>query len=122
MPKTRILIVDDSAFARNRLKAIFEQAGHDVVGSASNGTQALNLFGSLKPDVVTLDYLMVGESGEEVLRDIIQQDPSARVIMVSGSGDNTIEKRVLVAGAKLFISKFNGKQSFIKAVDQVMGA
>ena len=114
--------MDDSAFARNRLKAIFEQAGHDVVGSAANGTQALNLFGSLRPDVVTLDYLMVGESGEEVLRDIIQQDPSARVIMVSGSGDNTIESRVLAAGAKLFISKFNGKEMFIKAVDQVMGA
>ena len=117
---TKILIVDDSSFARNRLKIIFERAGHEVVGSAKDGNQALKMFDSLHPDVVTLDYLMAGRNGEEVLREIIQHDPAARVIMVSGSGDHTIEDKVLAAGAKLFVEKFNGKNEFLRAVDKVM--
>jgi len=119
---TKILIVDDSSFARNRLKIIFERAGHEVVGSAKDGKQALNMFDSLHPDVVTLDYLMAGKNGEEVLKDIIQHDPAAKVIMVSGSGDHTVEEKVLAAGAKLFVEKFKSKNEFLRAVDRVMRA
>lgn len=119
---TKILIVDDSSFARNRLRVIFERAGHEVVGSAADGIQAMSLFEELSPDVVTLDYLMAGKNGQEVLEDIIQYDPDARVIMVSGSGDNTIADKVLSAGAKLFVEKFNGQDEFLQAVDQVMKA
>ncbi len=117
---TKILIVDDSSFARNRLKKIFESAGHEVIGVAEDGAQALKLFATLHPDVVTLDYLLVGQNGEEVLRDIMQHDPDARVIMVSGSGDHTIEERVLSVGAKLFVEKFKGQNEFLRAIDQVM--
>ena len=117
---TKILIVDDSSFARKRLKAIFERAGHEVVGSAEDGEQALTMFDTLDPDVVTLDYLMAGKNGEEVLRDIIRHDPDARVIMVSGSGDHTVEDRALSAGAKLFVGKFNSQRKFLQAIDQVM--
>ena len=119
---TKILIVDDSSFARKRLKIIFEPAGHEVVGSAKDGEQALDLFDKLHPDVVTLDYLMVGKNGEEVLRDIIRHDPDARVIMVSGSGDHTVEERALSAGAKLFVGIFNGQGKFLQAIDRVMKA
>jgi two-component system chemotaxis response regulator CheY len=118
----RILIVDDSSFARNRLRIIFERAGHVIVGSAANGQQALSLFDELKPDVVTLDYLMAGKNGDEVLEDIMSHDPNARVIMVSGSGNHTIENRVLSAGAKLFVEKFNGQDEYLNAVDRVMKA
>lgn len=118
----RILVVDDSSFARNRLKLIFEGAGHTVVGSAANGEQALSLFDELQPDIVTLDYLMAGKNGMEVLEDIIGHNPDARVIMVSGSATKEIEGKFLSAGAKFFIEKFNDKEQYLKAVDQVMGA
>ena len=116
----KILIVDDSSSACARLKALFESGGHEVAGCAENGVQALKMFKDLHPDLVTLDYLMADKSGEEVLKEIIQYDPSARVIMISGSSDSTIEERVLQAGAKVFIPKFNALIDILKVIDQVM--
>ena len=101
---------------------IFERAGHTVVGSAADGEEALVLFDELHPDVVTLDYLMTGKNGVEVLEDIMSHDPDARVIMVSGSGNHSIESKVLSAGAKLFVEKFNDQVQYLNAVDQVMKA
>lgn len=119
---TKILIVDDSFFARKRFKKIFEQAGHEVVGIAKDGKQGLELFISEHPDIVMLDYLMADKNGEEVLKDIIKKDPKARVIMVSGSGDQTIEARALAAGAKKFISKAKSPSKLLEVIDQVMNA
>ena len=116
------MIVDDSRFARNRLKLIFERGGHEVVGDTDCGDQALELFNQLRPDLVTLDYLMDGKNGAEVLAEIMQQDPNARVIMVSGSGDHNIERQLLKAGAKLFVTKLRSQEYFLNAVDQVMNS
>ena len=116
----KILIVDDSAFARNSLRMIFESGGHEVVGRAADGEQAVQLFKSLHPEIVTLDYLMAGKNGEEVLKEIIQHDPSARVIMLSGSGDSTIEERALQIGAKLYMEKPVVQRDILKVIDQVL--
>lgn len=116
----KILIVDDSAFALNTLRRDVESGGHEVVGLAGDGEQALKLFKSLHPELVILDYLMAGKSGMAVLKEIIQHDPSARVIMISGSGDHTIEKRALQAGAKIFVKKLCAQRDLLKIIDQVM--
>ena len=116
----KILIVDDSSFARTRLKILFDNGGHEVVGTARDGAQALALFKNLHPELVTLDYLMPDKSGEAVLKEIIQHDPSARVIIISGTSDHAIEERVLQAGAKVFIEKFNNQIDILKVIDQVM--
>ena len=119
---TTILIVDDSSFARNRLKIIFERAGHEVVGSAGDGEEAISLYDQLQPEVVTLDYLMEGKNGDEVLRELIQHDPDAKVIMVTGSGDHTIADKAISCGAKMLVEKFNDQHEFLQAVDKVMSA
>ncbi len=116
----KILIVDDSAFARARLKMLFKSGGHEVVGRAEDGEQGLKLFKSLHPELVTLDYLMPDKSGEVVLKEIIQHDPGAKVIMISAWGDHSIEERCLQAGAKVFVQKSNSKRNVLKAIDQVM--
>jgi len=116
----KILIVDDSAFARNVLRMIVESGGHEVVGRAGDGEQALKLFKSLKPELVTLDSLMPNKSGEVVLKEIMQHNPSAKVIMVSGSADKVTEERLLQAGAKSFVQKTTLKRDLLKVIDQVM--
>ena len=116
----KILIVDDSTFARARLKTLFERGGHEVVGAAGDGEEALELFNSLHPELVTLDHVMAGKSGETVLKEIIRQDPGAKVIMISGTDDSAIEERVLQAGAKVFIKKFNAQLDILKVIDRVM--
>ena len=67
-----------------------------------------------------LDYLMVGKNGMVVLKEIIQHDPSARVIMLSGSGDSTIEERALQIGAKLYMEKPVVQKDILKVIDQVL--
>lgn len=119
---TRILIVDDSTFALHRLKMIYESGGHNVVGCAANGEQALQMFKQFHPELVTLDQVMAGQSGEEVLEEILQLDPDARVIMISGAGDVTLEERVLQAGAKKFMRKYAEQKDFLCVIDQVMRA
>jgi len=116
----KILIVDDSAFARNILGLIVERGGHEVVGQAKDGESALELFKNLHPELVTLDYLMTGKSGEAVLREIIEHDPDARVVMVSGSGDHTGEKKALRSGAGAFVGKPYMRRDLLKVIDQVM--
>jgi len=116
----KILIVDDSAFARNNLRMIVENGGHEIIGLAEDGEQALSLFKSLGPELVMLDYLMEGMSGMEVLKEIIQHDPDAKVIMVSGLGDSTVEEEALEAGARTFVRKPYAQTNILKIIDHVM--
>jgi len=118
----KILIVDDSAFARHSLQRIVEDGGHEVIGRAADGKQALLLFASLQPELVTLDYLMNGECGDEVLEKIIQIDSNAKVIMMSAMGDPGIQEKALKAGAKVFLEKPYEHRDILKVIDQVMAA
>jgi len=112
--------VDDSAFARNTLRAIVQTAGHEVVGCAENADQAIDLFKSLQPELVLLDYLMPGRSGEDVLKEIIRDDPAAKVIMISGSGDLTIQKNAVKHGAKVFLRKPFRYEQILETICDVM--
>ena len=116
----KILIVDDSAFARNILGMIIEKGGHEIVGRAKDGESAVKLFKSLHPELVTLDYLMTGKNGETILEEIIEHDPNAKVVMISGSGDYTVEKRARESGAKDFVGKPFMQRDLLKVIDQVM--
>jgi two-component system chemotaxis response regulator CheY len=118
----KILIVDDSAFTRNLLRRVYESGGHEVVGHAGNAKQALTLFKTLHPELVTLDYLMPDKNGEDVLEEMIEHDPNARVIMISGSGDNTVEERALQTGAKVYLEKHRAQREILEVIDQVMEA
>ena len=116
----KILIVDDSAFMCNIFRMNVENGGHEVVGLARDGEQALELFESLRPELVMLDYLMEGKNGMVVLEEIIQHDPGARVIMISGSGDHDLAERALGAGARAFLQKPSPQKELLKVIDQVM--
>lgn len=79
----RVLVVDDSIFMRSMLKdALARAEGMEVVGSAQNGTEAVNMILALRPDVVTLDVEMPGLSGIEVLERVMKTAPTP-IVMVS---------------------------------------
>lgn len=83
MDKIRVLIVDDSSFVRKALTRIFEaEQGIEIVGSASDGREAIEKVASLNPDVVTLDIMMPGMDGIETLRHIMEMKPTP-VLMLS---------------------------------------
>lgn len=116
----KILVVDDSKFARYRLEQVLEKGGHEIVGSAGNGLEAVELFKTTRPDVVTLDYVMSDISGAEVLRQLIEMDSSACVVVISGAGDETLEQRMLNAGAAAFVEKFNPQLDILHIVEKAL--
>lgn len=116
----KILIVDDSAFTRNLIGRIVQGGGHEVVGKASDGTQALELYRSLKPELVTLDYLMPDMSGEAVLGEILESDPGAKIIMISGSGDRNLGKRAIEKGALSYMEKPDVQRDILRVIDQAL--
>ena len=116
----RVLIVDDSAFARKILGRIIEQGGHEVVWRAGDGDTAVELFKRLRPELVTLDYLMTGKNGAVVLGEIIEADPGARVVMISSSGDYTVEEQARKNGARDYVAKPFMQRDLLKTIDHVM--
>ncbi len=103
----RVLVVDDSAFMRTALsRMIASESGLEVVATACNGCEALEKIVALDPDVVTLDILMPGLNGLEVLRCIMNQSPRP-VIMVSAATEEGAQQTfdALASGAFDYVPK-----------------
>lgn len=105
MTAKRILIVDDALIMRKRIKEIAEAAGWQVAGEAKDGEEAVSLYRQEKPDLVTLDIVMPKLDGVSALRQIIQDDPQARVVMVSAVNQRAKLAECIQAGAIDFIVK-----------------
>ncbi|MBE7438967.1 MAG: response regulator [Spirochaetales bacterium] len=105
--KKKIMIVDDSPITTRQLKHIFEEAGHEVVRTASSGLEAVKTYQEHMQDIdlVTLDITMPTMAGTRVLELIMEANPAARVVMVSAIGKESIIKECLKNGAKHFIVK-----------------
>ncbi len=101
----RVLITDDAAFMREMLREIIAEGGYEVVAEAADGEEALERFNEHHPDVITLDIVMPGKSGLEVLRELMALDPSACVVMCSALGQEALVREALEAGAKEYIIK-----------------
>jgi two-component system chemotaxis response regulator CheY len=116
----KILIVDDSPFTRHLLSVIVTKGGHEVIGDAADGREAFEKYKSLRPDIVTLDWMMPSKSGEAVLKKIIQFHPYAKAIMITGWADKSIETRILEAGAKAFLEKSHVQGELLQVIDKVL--
>jgi two-component system chemotaxis response regulator CheY len=116
----KILIVDDSPFTRHLLGVIVKMGGHEVIGVAGDGREAFEQYKALRPDIVTLDWMMPSKSGEAVLKKIIQFHPYAKAIMITGWANKSVEERVMQAGAKAFIEKCNVQKELLQVIDKVM--
>tara|TARA_R110000850_G_scaffold86746_10_gene186680 strand:- start:409 stop:756 length:348 start_codon:yes stop_codon:yes gene_type:complete len=80
----RVLIVDDHAILRFALSEAFERRDDfELVGEAENGDQAIELYRTLQPDVVTMDYQLPGKNGDEVIAAIRDEFPEARIVLLS---------------------------------------
>ena len=101
----RVLVVDDAAFMRKMVSDALAKGGHEVVGEASNGVEAIARFQELKPDLMTLDITMPEKDGLAALAEIVAADPSARVVMCSALGQESKVLEAIKLGAKDFVVK-----------------
>ncbi len=101
----RVLVVDDAAFMRKMVTDALTKGGHEVVGEAANGVEAVERYKELAPEVTTLDITMPEKDGLSALQDILALDPSARVVMCSALGQESKVLEAIKSGAKDFVVK-----------------
>jgi two-component system, chemotaxis family, chemotaxis protein CheY len=116
----RVLVVDDAAFMRKMVSDVLIKGGHEVVGEAGNGTEAVDRYAELRPEVTTLDITMPEKDGLAALREIIQLDPAARVVMCSALGQETKVLESIKAGAKDFVVKPFQAERVLEAVGKAL--
>lgn len=116
----RILVVDDAAFMRRMVIDVLQNGGHEIVGEAANGNEALTRFQQLRPDVTTLDITMPEKDGLTALREIIACDPGAKVVMCSALSQETKVLEAVRAGAKDFIAKPFQAERVLSAIEKIV--
>ena len=117
----RILIVDDAAFMRMMIKDILSKNGYEIVGEANDGSQAIEKYKELKPDLVTMDITMPEMDGITSLKEIKKLDPNSKVIMCSAMGQQAMVIDAIQAGAKDFIVKPFQADRVIEAIKKTLG-
>ena len=120
-----ILVVDDSKFMRVTMKNMLEVGSnhkHKVVGEAKSGTDAIQKYKELKPDIVTMDIIMPEELGLDAVKKIVALDPNAKIIMVSAMGQNRVVDEAISLGAKAFIIKPVKPEEILPKIDEVLGS
>ena len=116
----RVLVVDDAAFMRKMVSDALTKGGHQVVGEAGNGVEAVAQYQALKPEVTTLDITMPEKDGLAALKEIIALDPGARVVMCSALGQESKVLESIKAGAKDFVVKPFQPDRVIEAVGKAL--
>jgi two-component system, chemotaxis family, chemotaxis protein CheY len=126
MPPARranILLVDDNPAVREVLRGILRQeAAFNVIGDAANGQMAIDLVGTLQPDLVCLDLMMPGIDGLEVLARIRKFDSETRVVFISGALTPAVISQALKAGASGFVVKPFSAAKVLQTLHTVLAA
>ena len=115
----KVLITDDTAFMRMTLRNVLEKNGFEVVAEAEDGLQAVEMYSTFKPDLVTMDITMPNMDGIEAIKRIMKDDPAAKIVVVSAMGQKTLVIDALNSGAKDFIVKPFQPDRIVEALQKV---
>jgi two-component system chemotaxis response regulator CheY len=103
--KIRVMVVDDETHVRKLIKTVLISMNCEVVGEAANGRDAVEMFKSLKPNILMLDINMPLKSGKETLAEILKRYSNAFVIMLTSLSDKETIEDCINLGASGFIRK-----------------
>jgi NarL family two-component system response regulator LiaR len=116
----RILIADDHAVVREGLRALIEaKPDMELVGEAEDGVEAVLMARSLKPDVILLDLLMPRMDGIEAIGEIKQENPHARILILTSFAADDKVFPAIKAGALGYLLKDSSSQALIQAIREV---
>ncbi|HLP00651.1 MAG TPA: response regulator transcription factor [Opitutaceae bacterium] len=120
MNPTTILLAEDHVVVREGVCALLEASGEfKVVGQAETGMEAVSLAAELRPDVIVMDIAMPGLNGCEATRQIIAQNPAARVLALSAHSDDEYVVRMVAVGALGFVEKQGSSALLLRAIREV---
>lgn len=114
-----VMVVDDSQITAKKIGSMLESLGHVVVATAKTGREAVDRYGDLQPDLVTMDVTMPDMDGIEATGHIINAHPDARIVVVTSHGQNQMVRDALEAGAKGYILKPFDKDKLKTVLDKI---
>jgi two-component system chemotaxis response regulator CheY len=117
----KVLVTDDAPIIRLMIKDIIQYHGYEVVGEANNGAEAVELYKTLKPDLVTMDIIMPEKDGIQALEEILKYDPEAKVVMVTAIDQRESLMKAIRLGATDYIVKPFENERVISAVKKALG-
>ena len=112
----RVMVVDDHPMWRDAVERDLQEAGFDVVAVAADGDQAIARFPAARPQVVVLDLQIPGPDGVAVTEQVLRHDPSARVLVLSASGEQDDVLAAVKAGATGYLLKSASRAELLDAV------
>jgi two-component system chemotaxis response regulator CheY len=116
----KVLIVDDISFIRALVRDLLIPNGYEIAGEAVNGNEAIQKYKTLKPDLVLMDVKMQEMNGFSAAKNILEQYPDARIIMITSYGTKEIIIRSMQLGVKDFLVKPFAVQRFLSAVEHAL--
>jgi len=117
MAAIRLLIVDDHAVVRLGLRTLLsDEADLEIVAEAGTAEEALRRVKDLSPDIAVVDIQLPGRSGIEVCRDIREQFPSTRVVILTSHAGESFLEQAMRAGASGYVLKQVGNEELVRAI------
>ncbi len=106
MKTLRIIIVDDQLLVRAGIRALLENlTGYAILAECENGEQAIQAVRQHRPDAIILDIAMPGQSGLDVARLLLAEDPSTRILILSSIDRPEVIREALAVGVNGYLSK-----------------
>ncbi|ADY25331.1 two component transcriptional regulator, LuxR family [Deinococcus proteolyticus MRP] len=115
----RVLLVDDHALFRQGLRSLLESEGMRVIGEAANGREALRFAADTHPDVILMDIQMPELDGVKATQNILEIDPSAKVIMITMYRQDRYVFEAVKAGARGYVLKDADSSALLDAIRRV---
>lgn len=118
----RMMIVDDSNIVRSRISRLIEDprlSSFSLVGTASNGIDAIKVFAETSPDMVTMDLTMPGIDGVECTEALMELNPDTRILVISALSDKATAINALKKGAQGFLYKPFSDEEIIDALLEI---
>ncbi|GAB4007706.1 response regulator [Nocardioides ultimimeridianus] len=115
----RVMVVDDHPMWRDAVERDLTAAGFEVVATAATGSEAVSRFPAARPHVVVLDLQIPAPTGVEVTATVLGEDPSARVLILSASGEQDDVLEAVKAGATGYLVKSASGAELVDAVRRV---
>lgn len=115
----KLLIADDHKMVREALAGSFRREGLDVVAQAKSAPEAVELAQETRPDLVVLDVAMPG-SVVDAIRELKEQEPPPKVLILTASDDEGVSIRCVKAGADGFIRKTEPTDVLLEAVNRLL--